>query len=341
MDENLVGYLLKALDPEAEREVEGYLRTHPEARARLDLLRQALQPLAADADGQPAPPRDLRARTLARVAAHQCRNLPRAPLPPRSQVASGRRGWRRSDLLAAAAVLVSAGLFIPALASQVQYHSKRLECANNLRVFGTALTDYADRAPPLVRVQHRGTFPVIAELEEPCAVAGAVVPLLRQAGSLPAGANTRCPATGPRTSCTHTWDDLQKMDPQEINQYAPKWLDGYAYTLGHWDGNRVKVHGRQSGRVPVMADGPPPDFERLAGANSPNHRGKGQNVLYADGHVEFTPGRAHGGDDIYLNHDRKVEPGLHLGDAVLGGGGVRVSPPLPPPVPDPRPGNKP
>ena len=48
MDEHLVGYLLETLGPVTHKRVEAYLRTHPEAREKLDLLRQALAPLAED-----------------------------------------------------------------------------------------------------------------------------------------------------------------------------------------------------------------------------------------------------------------------------------------------------
>ena len=41
MDENLVGYLLNALDDTAHGEVEAYLLSHPEARERLATLKRA------------------------------------------------------------------------------------------------------------------------------------------------------------------------------------------------------------------------------------------------------------------------------------------------------------
>jgi hypothetical protein len=45
MDENLVGYLLDALEPDDHRRVEDNLRVSPEARRRLDALRRLLRPL--------------------------------------------------------------------------------------------------------------------------------------------------------------------------------------------------------------------------------------------------------------------------------------------------------
>src|SRR5262249_26854738 len=55
MDDNLVGYLLDALDAESRRAVDDYLHTDPEARRRLDHLRRLLEPLEADGE-PPAPP---------------------------------------------------------------------------------------------------------------------------------------------------------------------------------------------------------------------------------------------------------------------------------------------
>ena len=39
MDENLAGYLLKALDDDAQREVQTSLRESPESRSRLEIGR--------------------------------------------------------------------------------------------------------------------------------------------------------------------------------------------------------------------------------------------------------------------------------------------------------------
>src|ERR1700740_3435512 len=105
MDENLIGYLLNALDPDAQREVEAYLHSHPEGRRRLAELRQALAPLEADRE-DPEPPPDLVVRTLARVAEHCTRELPRAPAALRRSLAgTGRPFWRRADALVAASIL--------------------------------------------------------------------------------------------------------------------------------------------------------------------------------------------------------------------------------------------
>src|SRR5271166_1270313 len=107
MDENLVGYLIDALDPEDRQAVEAHLAVQPELHTRLERLRRALEPLADDAEA-PAPPPDLALATLSRVAEHACRTLPDAPPPtPYQRVTPAtRRLPRRADLLVAAAILI-------------------------------------------------------------------------------------------------------------------------------------------------------------------------------------------------------------------------------------------
>jgi hypothetical protein len=117
MDKNLVGYLLKSLESDEQREVESYLRNHPEAQRRLELLRQAIEPLAADKDAD-EPPAGLRLRTLARVAEYRCRELLPAPKAPPPRMIPGRSWWRRADVLVAASLLM---VLLPMLWSALSY----------------------------------------------------------------------------------------------------------------------------------------------------------------------------------------------------------------------------
>src|SRR5262249_19132549 len=114
LDENLIGYLLKALDDDTTAVVEAQLQSDAETRWRLEQLRSALEPLAADKRDGPLPS-GLTVRTLARVAEHCCLHLSKAPAaicrpaPPRSW-------WRRADVVVAASLLLlAAGLGLPAL----------------------------------------------------------------------------------------------------------------------------------------------------------------------------------------------------------------------------------
>src|SRR5262249_5725585 len=108
MDDQLVGYLLKALDADEQRSVEARLRQSPEEGRRLELLRRRLDLLASDAvDADP--PDGLWVSTLAAVAEYKCRTLPAAPAPAAERVVAGRTWWRRVDVLVAAALLLVVG----------------------------------------------------------------------------------------------------------------------------------------------------------------------------------------------------------------------------------------
>jgi anti-sigma factor RsiW len=92
MEQDLVGYLLDALDPDTQRQVEKYLNAEPAARQQLEVLRRALDPLACDRE-HPEPAPGLAFRTLARVAEYRCRPLPQAPTPPTERGGGGSR-WK-------------------------------------------------------------------------------------------------------------------------------------------------------------------------------------------------------------------------------------------------------
>jgi prepilin-type processing-associated H-X9-DG protein len=317
MDENLVGYLLNALDADEHRAVEAHLEASPAARERLDALRHALEPLAADrADIEPPP--DLARRTLARLAGDPC-DLPRAPTVSRGRAAGhGGAFWRRADVLVAACLLLTVlGLGIPWVASLVRRPdglAQRIACAENLQQFYVGLKTYSDL--------HGRKFPDVANADAPPRnVAGMVVPILRDAGALPAGVSVRCPANGDCLPCAWTLADLRKMPPEQFRLHAPSLASCYAYSLGHRAGDGLVGLGfdadKPNHRLPIMADCPPVDPTQ---GNSPNHGGTGQNVLYVDGHVEWCPTRTVGldGDDIYLNRQRRVAPGVDWTDSVLG-----------------------
>ena len=124
------------------------MRLHPEARARLSVLRRMLEPLADDGD-DPEPPPGLADRTIAHVADQRPHlRLPGAPPPSRRQVGeAARRGPRRIDLVVAVlALALTAGLCMSWLGRQWRDY-RVLACQNNLRQFWAALQVYADGRP--------------------------------------------------------------------------------------------------------------------------------------------------------------------------------------------------
>ncbi len=310
MDENLVGYVLKALDAREEAAVEAHLRAHPEARARLEALERALAPLAADAEA-PQPPPGLALGALARVAEVRCRELPPAPPPSRHQLLPGGRRWgRRADLAVAAVLLILVGgLSLPGLVHQWRLY-QRQACAENLRKFWGGLEAYGD--------QHEGQFPNVEE-RGPRAVAGIFVPALRDAGVLPEGVSATCPAAGRRAPAAYSVADLEALyqtSRPDFDAAARQLAAGYAYSLGYREGGTHYGLTRSSGDgLPIVADVQP-----FRDGNSVNHGGAGQNVLYIGGNVRWCTERTVGvdRDDIYLNREYQVLAGVNRTDTCLG-----------------------
>jgi prepilin-type processing-associated H-X9-DG protein len=322
MDENLIGYLLNALEPEEQRQVEVYLAGNPEARQRLRLLRQALAPLDADADGDEVePPAGLAVRTLARVQPANG-ELPRAPaLRTRYVGPSGRSFWRRADVLVAASVLFLATGVASAWLVHIRQSHDLVACQNNLRELYEGLRGYSE--------QHHNRFPNPAEAAPRSrAVAGLVVPILASAGHLPSDTSVRCPGTGGAPLFpAFTLEKVLSMSDADFQLDAVRLACSYGYSLGYVDpdGNYEgpRFDPRQPiSQLPIMSDCPPLD---LSLGNSPNHDGLGQNVLYTDGHVRFCTSRRVGffGDDIFTNRQHQVAAGVDVLDTVLGRSSAR------------------
>jgi hypothetical protein len=311
MDENLAGYLLKALDPETERQVEQYLHNHPHARPKLEQLRRALDRLAADRDDI-EPPAGLRFATLTRIAEYRCRTLPQAPAPTRSQRSGGRPSWRAVNAVVAACLF----LMISGLAAHWVYQRSlaqdQLACQHNLQRWFVALTSYADH--------NGGALPKI-EAQPPKNRAGLVTVMVPDTGF-----SVSCSASGQRGPCHLSLEEVVDMEatkPEEFESLIRDLSGCYAYTLGYEE----KVDGKprlfgfrldSGAETPIMADRPPPEDAGITNANSPNHGGRGQNVLFVGGQVRFLTEARVNGDDIYHNRANQVGAGKDRLDIVLG-----------------------
>ncbi|MHB1423801.1 MAG: hypothetical protein ACYC3I_11520 [Gemmataceae bacterium] len=322
MEENLVGYLLNALEDDAKHEVEAALRGSPELRSRLELMGRALAPLAADREA-PEPRPGLVLSTLARIAEHQCRKLPDAPPPPRSQTMPVTRHWlRRPDaLVAALLLLVLGGIGSSFLLHQWRDYHGRTVCQDNLRRVWTGLQRYCD--------VHDGNFPLVEE-KGPHGVAGIFVPVLGDSGSLGHEIPIGCPSQENRPRQLRSlreMEDLYVSNPTAFRAEAQRLAGGYAYTLGYVDpvGGYHGLRRDFGDRLPIVAD----RLESLTQSNSANHGGAGQNVLYIGGHVEWHTNRYAGinGDDIFVNRENQLLAGKDREDTVLGSGDASPRPP--------------
>jgi hypothetical protein len=306
MDENLVGYLLQSLDADTQRQVEVHLRTHPESRQRLETLRRFLEPLELDRDGD-EPPAGLALRTLAFIAHDRCRDhaaagRPGLPTAPKVRGEYGpSSGWswhRRADVLVAAGIVVAfVGLAFAGL-GRFWSSYQLAACRDNLRQFHAALVGYSE--------VHDHKFPEVRRDNQ----AGIFVPVLNDSGFLDAIRNVDCPAVG-----------QQRPPIRDVSE-----LDAgcYAYSLGFSEQGPGAHQGLKRGDgdlLPIMSDRPPwLGDDRVAAGNSPNHGGRGQNVLHIGGHVDFYTQRDVGvdHDDIFVNRDGRAAAGTSRQDTVLG-----------------------
>jgi uncharacterized protein DUF1559 len=310
--EHLLGYLLGALEPTEQEQVEAELDLNPALRAELDRLGGCVRGLGLG-EQPPSfePPQGLAARTCRFIAAQ---SQPAA-------VSAPPRRFRWADLVAVAAVLViGISLFFPWLVNS-HIASQIAACENNLRQLGVALQDYSNR---------HGSFPW-PEGSGPRAAAGIYAPTLVTFEQLPHTVFL-CPssslARGRGEFRVPTLDELDQATGPTLVALQNSMGGDYGYTLGYIEGGKLQKP-RSGGRpmFPILADAP---SDTLPGRVSANHRGQGQNLLCEDGHVRYlvkVPS-AELLDDPFHNRDGRVAAGLDRDDAVIGTSGDALLPVL-------------
>jgi prepilin-type processing-associated H-X9-DG protein len=313
VEEKLLGHLLKANDPGTDREIESRLALDPTAARNLAMLRRVIAPLEVDRE-EVEPPADLWVRTLSRVAEHIVATegpqtsaetthteellrraailanaspiAPRispAPMPSEALPIAPRRRNLIASFGLAAAVLA---LALPAIIN-ARRSVQQTACADTMNQFYRAASGYSDT--------NDGHFPQVEEGK----TAGTAAEKLKQFGYLAADKRFTCPAA-----------------PEQAGPVA---LANYAYCLGFRDeSGRLQGLDRKPeyNVLPIMADAPIREGRQAL----PGNHYRGQNVLFADGHVRFCTTSLVGVnmDDIFLNAEGKVGAGLYRDDTALG-----------------------
>jgi hypothetical protein len=299
MREDLIGYVLNALEPADHARVEEAVARDAQLQRDVRKLRAFLELLECDRDFE-SPPPGLAERTCKlvarRVTIYDDRRL---GVPTR---------WRVLDLMVAAGILAAASmLFFPAVA-QSRFRARVTACQGNLRVLGQALASYSQF--------HDGYFPVIPVASD-FGAAGIYGPTLLELGFLDSPRWLVCPGGGPAQGLPRvpTLGELRRAAPEAVPELRRRMGGGYAYGLGYiQDGSYCCLRNEGRPCVPIMADAPGDSLN----CGSANH-GCGQNVLFEDLHVMYLVGCEYFcGDHIYLNRLGVMAAGIGPNDVVLG-----------------------
>jgi hypothetical protein len=311
MRDQLIGYLLDALDPYERVALERKLADSAELRRELSVLQRSLAGLDADR-GHYDPPAGLAEKTTDFIA-QAARLLPLSAMSPDRSGPVARSRWSVVDLVVTAGILLAASLlFIPAV-SQSRYSARLAGCQNNLRQLGVALGNYSQRNGKLFpQVPSKGRM----------AVAGIYANTLVQNGYLDNQQVVVCPAStlaeNTRPFHVPTVDEIYDAAEGKLAELQRMMGGSYGYTLGYISKGRyhsTKNLGRP--RFALMADSPTHPAANEIVSN--NHGGRGQNVLFEDGHVAYLSTRTApgGSDDIFLNDQGEVAAGMHRDDSVI------------------------
>jgi hypothetical protein len=294
-DEQLIGSILKLLEPSEQVDVEQALFQDQELLKRYRVLEKALSPFEV-AKGSIELPQGLVAATIAKTASYVLEHglPPAVPTyvtvpatisrtwlsdPHWQAEAAPTSTWRPMELLVAGFVLMIAVGFGFAGVQKIRHDRQVTACQNQMRQLHTALTTYSST--------EGGRLPQVGTAAVP--TAGSFSQELQRKGHLASDQAAYCPDSSP---------------------FLP-----FAYTLGYRTsfGSLRGISANSADWTPILADLPQTALQQVSHST-------GQNVLFWNGSVRFSTITKVGaeGDDIYLNDAELPRAGLHPFDTSLG-----------------------
>lgn len=317
----LLDYYFECADQRESDTAKDLLATHQGAVEFYNRLHHSLSPLEhLDHEECASCPDHLVEQTLERLYTHneETNNIQLAKLlraESEKKIPTTQQSfWRHlaESAAIAAGVFIVASLFVP-VTRQMRMMADKTACQANLSRISRGITQYSD--------EHNDFLPAVATR------AGSPWWKVGSTGS-ENHSNTRnlwllvrqgylepkdfvCPGQGGKSSLNL---NLSLAEIAQLSDFPNRRYITYSFKL-ICDPNKAV---RSRIRTPLMADINPlfescykacsenpakAEFEpvtlnkRLLRANSPSHRGKGQNVLYSDGAVEFASQRVFGEDD--------------------------------------------
>jgi len=316
MHEDLLGYLLGALDAEERASVEQALAQSPQLRANLEMLRQSLEPLESlDEVADVQPPPGLVDRVFAAMDEQQAAHapMPRSRSSARAAADVRLERYSVSDTIVLSLIVLAAfSLILPALANS-RYQARKAACQDNLRVLGEGLVTYSMRDPgqrfPLVSLAGNRSF------------AGVFAPTLRAHELIgPQGAHVICPgsdlAVGDTNWSVPTLAEIDQAERSMLQYLQDRAGGSYAYSVGYLENGQLRAVKNLSRPNFALISDAPSNF--LPDRRSANHGGRGQNVYFEDGHYAFvTDVRFVPGDDPWRNDEGFAEAGIDRSDSVV------------------------
>jgi len=306
--EQLLGYLLDALDDDERQQIEKQLEDDPSLIDELQTLRISLEPLTENYEDF-EPPAGLARRACSRV--DQRRQMEPVGLAGGSLNTGMSGSFASRSRISVADVVVTSGIvlaavliFFPAIANS-RYMSRVAHCQENLRQMGVALVNYSDKLGG-------GFFPAVAS-QGNRAFAGVYAPTLIETGYLNNANNIICPssplAERRTTFRVPTLEEIDNATPQQIIIIHQSTSDIYGYTLGVMaQGNHVAPRNQGRTNFGLMADSPS------------DHAGRGRNILFEDGHLRYIESNASSLawiDNPFQNRHGVVEAGVDEDDSVI------------------------
>ena len=325
MRDDLLAYLLNDADPEQRKRIEYHLQHDPTWQHEFEKLRKCLQANEPDPQAAPCPPEDLVHRTCSfveRAVRESDGSIPAYATPASLSESLERcakpNRWSLMDLTVGGLILLATGMLLfPALVES-RDAARRAQCQDNLREIGTALVERHDR--------NRRGLPHIGFHEN----AGIFVVELAESGVISREDLAQllvCPNTqlaedvfsGKVLMKVPTREELASVTPEVLKVLQKHMAGSYAYQFGYVDenGNYQPMQFVARSDAPMLGDAP--SFS-VAGFQSANHDGCGQNVLYQDLSSRYCSNcvTENQGDHLYLNDQGQHAAGRSAQDAVLG-----------------------
>lgn len=316
MKNELVGYMLRALESNEHQHVDDQLSKDPSLHRDLKVLEDSLDPLKAD-QGHIAPPDGLASRCCDEIR-RQVANRP-TPAPTKSSAllesgSSARSKWSFSDFTIAAGILIALGIVAVPTVNHSRFNAQLMGCQNNLRHLGQALLDYSDANP-------EKTFPAAVE-QRPQGPSRSYAATLVSDGYINDHTAFVCPSAASGNSACQLSNGLVELERPSAKSELDRVLDSggsYAYTLGYRDDNGNHATRNQNrSTFAIMSDSPCPSHEFR---QTSSHGSFGQNVLFEDGHVGYEENCNLTGcsdDNFFRNRENRIAPGIDEDDAVVG-----------------------